>query len=70
MNEKLLEDADFTALNARYNIKANEIFGLTLASLHNLTFYLWLMEQIRKHIKNDTFAEWYPKMVKQVDQKI
>lgn len=27
VNEKLLEDADFTALNARYNVKANEIFS-------------------------------------------
>ncbi len=71
-------DADFpsdlantyTMSYVHHLIKANEIFGLTLASLHNLTFYLWLMEQIRKHIKNDTFAEWYPKMVKQVDQKI
>lgn len=51
-------------------IRNNEILGLTLASLHNLTFYLWLMEEIRTHIKNDTFAEWYPKMAKQVDQKI
>ena len=27
VNEKLLEDADLTALNARYNVKANEIFS-------------------------------------------
>lgn len=51
-------------------IKANEIFGLVLASVHNLTFYLWLMEQIREHIRNNTFAEWYPKMAKQLDQKV
>lgn len=51
-------------------IKANEIFGLVLASVHNLTFYLWLMEQIREHIRNNTFAEWYPKMAQQLDQKV
>lgn len=51
-------------------IKANEIFGLVLASVHNLTFYLWLMEQIREHIRNNTFAEWYPKMAEQLDQKV
>lgn len=51
-------------------IRNNEILGLTLASLHNLTFYLWLMEEVREQIKNDTYAEWYPKMAKQVDQKI
>ncbi|MEQ9266488.1 MAG: tRNA guanosine(34) transglycosylase Tgt [Balneolaceae bacterium] len=51
-------------------IKTNEIFGLVLASVHNLTFYLWLMEQIREHIRNNTFAEWYPKMAEQLDQKV
>lgn len=51
-------------------IKANEIFGLAMASVHNLTFYLWLMEEIRKHIKNDTFGEWYPGMAKQLDKKL
>lgn len=51
-------------------IKANEIFGLSLASQHNLTFYLWLMEEIRTHIKNDTFGEWYPKMAQQLDIRL
>ncbi len=51
-------------------IKANEIFGLAMASVHNLTFYLWLMEEIRERIKNDTFGEWYPEMSKQLDKKL
>ncbi|GAB5407819.1 MAG: tRNA guanosine(34) transglycosylase Tgt [Balneolaceae bacterium] len=71
-------DADFpTDLCSKYSmayihhlIKANEILGLTLASLHNLTFYLWLMEEIRKHIKNDTFGDWYPKMAIQLEIRL
>lgn len=51
-------------------IRTGEIFGLMLASVHNLTFYLWLMEEIRSHIADDTFGEWYPKMVKQVDRRL
>lgn len=50
--------------------KNDEIFGLNLASQHNLTFYLWLMNEIRNHIENDTFADWYPKMVQQVEHRI
>ena len=50
--------------------KNDEILGLNLASQHNLTFYLWLMNEIRNHIENDTFAAWYPKMVQQVEHKI
>lgn len=60
----------YTMAYIHHLIKHNEIFGLVLASVHNLTFYLWLMEEIREHIKNDTFAEWYPKMVQQVEQKL
>lgn len=48
----------------------DELLGLQLATLHNLTFYLWLMEQIRRHIQDDTFAGWYKGMAERVDQKI
>ena len=60
----------YTMAYIHHLIKHNEIFGLVLASVHNLTFYLWLMERIREHIVNDTFADWYPEMVKQVENKI
>ncbi len=50
--------------------KSNEILGLELASKHNLTFYLWLMEQAREKIKNDEFNDWYKEMADQTDQKI
>lgn len=71
-------DSDFPSdLCQRYNmsyihhlIKSNEILGIELTSKHNLTFYLWLMEEIRERIKNDTFSNWYQEMMKTVDQKI
>jgi len=61
----------------RYNMsyihhlfKSSEILGLELASLHNLTFYLWLMQEIRDRIENGTFAGWYQGMAEQVDERI
>ncbi len=51
-------------------IKNDEIFGMVLASVHNLTFYLWLMEQIRERIANDTFHQWYPGLVKEVETRL
>lgn len=48
----------------------SELLGLELASLHNLTFYLWLMQEMRNHIKEDTFGGWYEGMAEQVDQRI
>ena len=50
--------------------KAGEILGLQLATAHNLTFYLWLMEQIRIHIEADTYYEWYPGMADMARKKI
>lgn len=60
----------YTMAYVHHLIRNSEIFGLVLASVHNLTFYLWLMQQARDHIMNDTFAEWYPKMAEQVDRKL
>lgn len=42
----------------RHLIKADEIFGLRLASIHNVHFLLNLMKDIRYHIKNDSLLEF------------
>ena len=34
----------------RHLMKSKEILGLTIASIHNLAFYLWLVKEARKHI--------------------
>ena len=51
-------------------IRSNELLGLELTSLHNLTFYLWLMEKIRMHIQADTFSSWYTAMIEQVENRL
>lgn len=48
----------------------DELLGLELASKHNLTFYLWLMETIREKIEEGTFAVWYPGMMEIVERRI
>ncbi len=50
--------------------RAGEILGIQLATVHNLTFYLWLMEQIRNHIDDDTFYDWYPGMAEKVTSRL
>ncbi len=50
--------------------KAGEILGLQLASAHNLTFYMWLMKEIRRHIAEDTYDEWYQGMIANVGRRI
>lgn len=47
----------------RHLIKAKEMLGLTIASVHNLAFYLWLVGEARKHILAGDFMSWKNEMV-------
>jgi queuine tRNA-ribosyltransferase len=46
----------------RHLMKAKEFLGLTIASIHNLAFYTWLMDQARTHIRSGDFAGWKKEM--------
>ena len=60
----------YTMSYLHHLFRNSELLGLELASIHNLTFYLWLMEQMRNRIEEGTFSDWYSGMAMQVDQKI
>jgi queuine tRNA-ribosyltransferase len=49
---------EFTRGYIRHLIKAEEILGLRLITLHNLHFYLDLMRQAREQIENQKFDEF------------
>ncbi len=46
----------------RHLIVSKEILGAQIASIHNLTFYLWLVKQARERIVAGDFLEWKNKM--------
>ena len=48
----------FTKAYVRHLFVANEILGLQIASLQNLSFYLWLMEHARRAIQEDRYEAW------------
>ncbi len=54
----------------RHLMKSKEYLGLTIASIHNLAFYLWLVKQARKHIIAGDFKTWKEAMVIQLQQKL
>jgi queuine tRNA-ribosyltransferase len=54
----------------RHLFVTKELLGLQIATLHNLTFYLWLVGQAREHIQAGTFKAWKDKMVKQVQIRL
>ena len=55
--------ATFSRAYLRHLVKAEEILGLRLITLHNLHFYLNLMRRIREAILNGSFAEFRKEFV-------
>ena len=56
----------YTKAYLRHLVHSNEMLGSQISSVHNLTFYLWLVKQAREQILQGTFRDWKDKMVKQV----
>ncbi len=54
----------------RHLMKSKEYLGLTIASVHNLAFYLWLVTEARKHIEAGDFKSWKETMVLQLQQRL
>jgi len=54
----------------RHLMKSKEILGLTIASVHNLAFYLWLVAESRKHIKQGDFAGWKKEMAEVLKRRL
>ena len=48
----------YTKAYVRHLFKADELLSGQIASLHNLTFYLWLVRQARQQIRAGTFVGW------------
>jgi queuine tRNA-ribosyltransferase len=54
----------------RHLVINKEILGAQIATLQNLTFYLWLVGEARKRIIDDIFEDWKNKMVKVISQRL
>jgi len=63
-------DQQYTKAYLRHLFVAKEMLGGMIASLHNLSFYLWLVRESRKHIIEGDFSEWKGKMIINVSQRL
>jgi queuine tRNA-ribosyltransferase len=54
----------------RHLIHSKEILGAQIASIHNLTFYLWLVGQAREHILQGTFNTWKKQNIDRFMQRL
>ena len=60
--------SNFTRSYLRHLFNCNEILGLRLATIHNLSFYIKLMDDIRKSIQSETFEKFAKNFIQSYQQ--
>lgn len=60
----------YTKAYLRHLIISKEILGAQIASIHNLSFYLWLVGEAREQIMAGTFYDWKEKMVVKLTNRL
>ena len=63
-------DTDYSKAYVRHLFTVNEMLGKQICTLHNLSFYLWLVREARKHILAGDFTTWKNKMVHQLNTRL
>ncbi len=63
-------DTFYSKAYLHHLFKAQELLALQIGSIHNLSFYLWLVGEARRHIISGDFQTWKAGMLKQVTQRL
>lgn len=54
----------------RHLVKAGEMLGAQIASIQNLTFYLWLVKTAREKIIDGTFTQWKSSVLQTIMRRL
>ena len=60
----------YTKAYVRHLFKVSELLGCTIASIHNLRFYLWLVETAREKILSGEFTAWKNALVPKLKNRL
>lgn len=63
-------DSAYSKAYLRHLMKSNEYLGMQIATIHNLSFYLWLVKEARKRILDGTFSTWKAQMVLKLGNRL
>ena len=63
-------DQRYSKAYLRHLITSKEMLGAQIASIHNLSFYLWLVKEARIKIEQGVFNEWKNKMVLKLVERL
>ena len=63
-------DQAYSRAYVRHLFVSSELLAMQIASIHNLAFYLWLVNEARQHIITGDFAEWKRQMTEEVTRRL
>ena len=63
-------DQRYSKAYLRHLTTSKEMLGAQIASIHNLSFYLWLVKEARIKIEQGVFNEWKNKMVLKLVERL
>jgi queuine tRNA-ribosyltransferase len=63
-------DHQYSKAYLRHLFQAKEMLGPMIGSIHNLAFYMWLVDEARKRIFQGTFKAWKEQMVVQMRNRL
>jgi queuine tRNA-ribosyltransferase len=61
---------DYSKAYVKHLIKCNEMLGATIASIQNLSFYVWLSQEARKHILEGDFMAWKKEILEKITRRL
>lgn len=63
-------DTAYSKAYLRHLIMTGELLGMQIASIHNLSFYVWLTQEARKHIIAGDFSSWKAAIAPQLMRRL
>lgn len=61
---------EYSKAYLRHLIKADEILGLQICSIQNLSFYLWLVKEARKQILEGDYTTWKSGILQRITARL
>jgi queuine tRNA-ribosyltransferase len=69
-NGTTIVDSFYSKAYLRHLVIAGEMLAAQIASIHNLGFYLHLVDLARQHIADGTFSEWKNMMIEKLGRRL
>jgi len=63
-------DSYFSKAYLRHLFVAKEMLGSQIATMHNLSFYMWLVRKAREKIEEGNFAPWKKEMIEKLGLRL